>query len=232
MTIAPALGQFFARLRDHWIWLLGLWFMLEPAADSLFEGYRSWADRYISRHLRSRVSWIVAISTAFVACFLAFQDQFNATIIANGKRDTAIGERDEARRQLSANAVIETSFPLSEEQEKRLGEVLENVPKEKRFPITVACPDSAAIYANKMAAVFKSHGWGADASCNFLIQSTGTGIGFALSADVVSGKKKVSPNGAMLMELLDSAHIKYEKTAFDVIHDDSYWLIVALPPIK
>jgi hypothetical protein len=103
MTIAPVLAQFFGRLQDHWIWLLGLWFMLEPAADALFEGYRSWADSYVSRRLRTRISWAVAASTAIIACFLAFQDQFNATVAATGQRDTVIGERDEARRQRDAN---------------------------------------------------------------------------------------------------------------------------------
>lgn len=103
MTIAPVLGQFVDRLQDHWVWLMGLWFMVEPAADSLFDGYRAWADHYISRRVRSRASWGVAISTAFVACFLAFHDQFNATVTATDRLNVIIGERDEARRQRDAN---------------------------------------------------------------------------------------------------------------------------------
>jgi hypothetical protein len=88
----------------------------------------------------------------------------------------------------------------------------------------------AGVYANKMAAEFSSHGWQATPSCVFLIRSTSTGIGFAISADVSSGKTSIHPNGSKLMSLLGVAHVEYGKAVFDEVKDDNYWFIVALPP--
>jgi hypothetical protein len=76
--------------------------------------------------------------------------------------------------------------------------MLDKVPESERFPVTISCPESAAMYANKMAAEFASHGWQAKPSCVFLITSTSTGIGFAISADVSFGKNSIHPNGAKL----------------------------------
>jgi hypothetical protein len=100
---AAAFGEFFERLQDHWIWLMGLWLMAEPMADSLWVGYRDWADRFVSRSVRSRISWFIAISGAFVACFLAFQDQFREAESFKTEFRTAVADRDEARRQRDTN---------------------------------------------------------------------------------------------------------------------------------
>lgn len=92
-------GQFLYRLQDHYLWLLGLLFMIEPALDYWIESYRTWADTYVSRRLRTRAAITISIVAAFIACFLAFRDQFEATVVANAEKQTVIGERDEARRQ-------------------------------------------------------------------------------------------------------------------------------------
>src|ERR1700730_7510038 len=103
MSHNGALAQFLSRLQDNWVWLMGLWFMVEPLADSLWAGYRHWAYRWVSRKIRTRLSWGVAFSGAFVACFLAFQDQFKETESLKDKVASAVGERDEARRQRDSN---------------------------------------------------------------------------------------------------------------------------------
>jgi hypothetical protein len=90
---------FLYRLQDNYLWLLGLLFMVEPALDYYFESYRDWADRYLSRKLRTRLSIGLSLVAVFFACFMAFRDQYNATIEANNEKQIAIGERDEARRQ-------------------------------------------------------------------------------------------------------------------------------------
>jgi hypothetical protein len=89
-----AFRPFFHGLKDNWLWLIGLCLMAEPLLDSLWEGYRNWADRYVSRKVRTRFSWTIAISCTFIACFLAYADQLQKT-------ETVIGQRDEARRSSS-----------------------------------------------------------------------------------------------------------------------------------
>jgi hypothetical protein len=77
--------------------------MVETLLDYNIAAYREWAERYISRALRARLARIISICMAFVACFLAFQDQFNAYEQAKVVLHTVEGERDEARRQRDAN---------------------------------------------------------------------------------------------------------------------------------
>jgi hypothetical protein len=96
-----AFAQFFSLLQNHYLWLLGLLLMIEPLLDYHIKTYREWADGYISRALRTRVAWITSVFMAFVACFLAFRDQFDAYQQAQTALNIAKGERDEARRQLS-----------------------------------------------------------------------------------------------------------------------------------
>jgi hypothetical protein len=95
--------EFLYRLQDHYLWLLGLILMTEPLLDALWSGYRRTADRYVSRKIRTRISWTVVVACAFIACFLAFQDQYAATLKARNEIATVKGERDEARHQRDAN---------------------------------------------------------------------------------------------------------------------------------
>jgi hypothetical protein len=87
-----AIRPFLHGLENNWFWLIGLFLMAEPLLDSLWEGYRTYADRYVSRKVRTRVSWIIVVSCAFIAVFFAFADQLQKTEIA-------VGQRDEVRRQ-------------------------------------------------------------------------------------------------------------------------------------
>jgi hypothetical protein len=103
------------RLQDNYFWLLGLLFMIEPALDCCVQSYREWADKYVSRKLRTRLSIGVSIAAAFIACFLAFPDQCDATIQANNEKNTTIGERVEARRQLTEKVVPPPRQPTSPE---------------------------------------------------------------------------------------------------------------------
>jgi hypothetical protein len=94
MHYLHAFGPFFHGLEDNWIWLIGLVLMVEPLLDALWDDYRTFADKYISRKLRTRLSWGIAAASVFIAVFLTFADQWQ-------KAETAIGQRDEARRQAS-----------------------------------------------------------------------------------------------------------------------------------
>jgi hypothetical protein len=89
-----AFRPFFHGLEDNWIWLMGLVLMVEPLLDYLWADYRTRADKYISRKLRTRLSWGIATASVLMAIFMAFADQWQ-------KAETAIGQRDEARRQAS-----------------------------------------------------------------------------------------------------------------------------------
>jgi hypothetical protein len=73
---------------------MGLVLMVEPLLDALWEDYRTRADKYVSRKLRTRLSWGIAGASIFIAIFLTFADQWQ-------KAEVAIGQRDEARRQTS-----------------------------------------------------------------------------------------------------------------------------------
>src|SRR5690348_2022677 len=77
--------------------------MIEPVLDYNFESYKEWADQFISRRARTRVATTLSVLSVFVACFLAFRDEYNATIQAKEQTAIVIGERDEARRQLAVN---------------------------------------------------------------------------------------------------------------------------------
>jgi len=94
VTYTQAFGHFFHGLQDNWLWLIGLCLMAEPILDALWEGYRDWADQYVSRKIRTRVSWAIVISCSFIACFLAFADQAQKT-------EVALGQLEEARHSAS-----------------------------------------------------------------------------------------------------------------------------------
>ena len=68
--------HFLDRLQDHYLWLLGLLFMIEPFLDYHIERYRELANQIISHRLRTRIAISLSIATVFVACFLAFRDEY------------------------------------------------------------------------------------------------------------------------------------------------------------
>jgi hypothetical protein len=78
--------------------------MIEPVLDYYIESYQVFADKFISRHARTRAAIALSVGAALVACFLAFRDEYNATIQAQAQTATVLGERDEARRQLAASS--------------------------------------------------------------------------------------------------------------------------------
>jgi hypothetical protein len=232
MAVAAAFGQ---RLLDHWIWLMGLWFMFEPAADSLFDKYRAWADRYISRHVRSRVSLAVAIFTAFVACFLAFQDQFNATVAANNSLNVIIGERDEARHQrdanaspaidrlsgdlISARAQIDTLRRQIERQQtprhltpEQRAAIVDAISPFQGQKITLACSISSwdcTSFARDFQSAFKQAEWDTSdkITIGIAIGYDDAGIEVAVNPQTVTDPNKVPPSVRVLMETLFSLRL-------------------------
>src|ERR1700730_5394592 len=101
-----AFEQFFIRLRDHYLWLLGLLLMVEPLLDYHIERYRDWAVRYVSRKSRTRAALCLSILTAFVACFLAFRDEYYAAETAIGERDTARAQVTDLQNKLTTTAAV------------------------------------------------------------------------------------------------------------------------------
>lgn len=95
--------HFLDRLQDHYLWLLGLLFMIEPALDYNIEQYKEWADRYVSRHVRTRIAITLSAAALFCAIFLAFRDEYDAAELAKKSVSQVTGERDEARRQRDTN---------------------------------------------------------------------------------------------------------------------------------
>src|ERR1700730_16819610 len=94
-----AFEQFFIRLRDHYLWLLGLLLMVEPLLDYHIERYRDWAVRYVSRKSRTRAALCLSILTAFVACFLAFRDEYYAA-------ETARSQVTDLQKKLTTMAAV------------------------------------------------------------------------------------------------------------------------------
>ena len=195
--------------------------------------------RLLGQHATGpHVFWSVVL-VSFVYLAIAFGLPF---LIEHTKKSTAIIVVPISVACIVAVAVygqhtisyrsVEDSFPLKQNQAEQLGTALDGIPKSERFPVTILCPDSAAMYANSMAAEFNAHGWQATSSCIFIIRSTSTGIAFAISADVNFGKVTIDPKGSMLMKLLDAAHVPYGRAVFDEVKGNAYWFIVALPPAK
>jgi hypothetical protein len=98
-----ALLEFLYRLQDHYLWLLGLLFMVEPALDYNIERYKEWADKYVSRRVRTRIAVTLSVAALFCASFLAFRDEYDAAQLAGKSVEQIAGERDEARRQRDMN---------------------------------------------------------------------------------------------------------------------------------
>ncbi len=67
---------FSLRLLDHFWWLLGVVFMVEPWLDAHIERYHNWAETYISRQLRARLAWTISIVFLFIAGAWAFSDEY------------------------------------------------------------------------------------------------------------------------------------------------------------
>jgi hypothetical protein len=72
----PVIEIFAARLGDHFWWLLGVLFMIEPWLDAHVEKYKNFADQFISRQLRARLAWTVSIVCLFIAGAWAFSDEY------------------------------------------------------------------------------------------------------------------------------------------------------------
>ncbi len=66
------------RLGDHFWWLLGVAFVVEPWFDAHIERYHRWAQSYASRQLRVRVAWTLSIAFVLIAETWAFSDEYHA----------------------------------------------------------------------------------------------------------------------------------------------------------
>lgn len=56
--------------------------MVEPILDYNIESYKAWADRYVSRGLRTRLAIFLSALSLLVANFLAFRDEHRLAIEA------------------------------------------------------------------------------------------------------------------------------------------------------
>jgi hypothetical protein len=182
-----------------------------------------------------QILMLAAIGLGFFGWKTAAQQEKDSAALRDDIRKVAerlkIDQVDQSATALAAEILrrLPQSSVLTEDEKSRLAKVLDGVPQDKRFPVRINCPDSAAMYANAMAKLFNDHGWKAHPSCNFLIVSSSYGIGFGLSDDVLSGKLPASQSATALMRLFDQANIEYGKTHIDEVKGDDYWFIVALP---
>ncbi len=99
----PVFLHFLDRLQDHYLWLLGLLFMIEPTLDYNIERYKEWADKFVSRRVRTRIAITMSAAALFCASYLAFRDEYDAAELAKKSAQQITGERDEARRQRDTN---------------------------------------------------------------------------------------------------------------------------------
>jgi hypothetical protein len=186
------------------------------------------------RRVRSRVSWAIAIGSVFVACFLAFQDQFNATVDANDRLNVIIGERDEARHQRDANASPtidrlsgdlmsargqidtlrrqierqQTPRRLTPEQRAAIVDAISLFPGQK---ITLVCSISSwdcTSFATDFRSSFKQAKW--DTSNINIGIATGyddAGIEVAVNPQTVTDPNNVPPPARVLIETLFSLQL-------------------------
>lgn len=77
-----ALFAFASSLWDHWYALIGVLLMVEPLLDYYFDGFRDWADKYISRKSRTRIAITISVMSVIICCFLAFVDQYRSARVS------------------------------------------------------------------------------------------------------------------------------------------------------
>ena len=78
-------GAFVSHISDHWLFLMGVLLMVEPLLDYNIARYKDWADKYISRGRRTIISLTVSLFCLVIACFLAFQDEYNEVLTLQGQ---------------------------------------------------------------------------------------------------------------------------------------------------
>src|ERR1700722_4020342 len=160
-----AAAQFFTLLRDHWIWLMGLLLMIEPLLGYLKKDYPTGANKFVAPNNRRRAAWVLSISMIFVACFLAFQDEYKLAT-------DAIAERDDARTQLNASTPSELQkrigeleakltathwAPLTSDEISALQSQLMKIPSE---PVVIGCETAdCKDLAESFGTAFKNAGW-------------------------------------------------------------------------
>jgi hypothetical protein len=243
------LAHFLDRLQDHYLWLLGLLFMVEPFLDYTVIRYRDWADHYVSRKLRTRIAITLAILAAFAACFLAFRDEYNLS-------RAAIGERDEARRQLSTitptnqqriierlsadltaaraeidaqRAEIEKLRPkpprhLTENDKQQL--IRAFTPIKDQFPeLQISAPGDgeAQGYAKELAATFNDQIGIKVARVGFVIATSPTLANLSVA---VKSLDKVPPKAELFAKTMIDAGFTIVGSTFDALADDQFVLVV------
>lgn len=122
-SMLDAAGAFGGRLFDHWIWLMGILLMIEPLIDYHLEGFRDWADKYVSRRVRTRTAITISVLSAFLATFLAFDDEYKARHTAETQLTHLRGQMDARSRSegkpTSQPAVPTGQIPGSRETSNR-----------------------------------------------------------------------------------------------------------------
>jgi hypothetical protein len=101
--MASSVVAFSRALLDHWYWLMGILLMIEPLLDYHIEGFRTWADRWVSRRVRTRVAIGVSVATVFIATFLAFNDEYQVRQTAQSEIS---GKDGYVAKLAAANATV------------------------------------------------------------------------------------------------------------------------------
>lgn len=133
--------------------------------------------------------------------------------LINHMGDDEIAARFEARAtaaEKELKALKGSQYPLTNEQRDRLTKVLEAIPINERFQVTILWPQINGVqrYANELQQVFSSAKWDARVSAAGL--TFGHGISIAISQRAYDGKTKRPQEAVKLMGLLDQAGIHYD----------------------
>jgi hypothetical protein len=110
-----------ALLPYWWILAPGGIFALEPMMESfLKEGFLSRLNERWPRAARRRHFRFASIAAMFLACFLAFDDLSAKYRVSQRALNSAIGERDQARRQLASAPKSSMTAPSSRVEVSRI----------------------------------------------------------------------------------------------------------------
>ncbi|MGO9459835.1 MAG: hypothetical protein ACLPWS_21905 [Rhodomicrobium sp.] len=102
MSTVTIFVKFIQSLIGNWIFWFGALLTAEQVIENLWPGYKRWLDKHevIKVYRAKALRWGAAF-LVFLACFQAYQEQYNEAQKAILERDKVLGERDEARPTLA-----------------------------------------------------------------------------------------------------------------------------------
>jgi hypothetical protein len=81
--------QFIYGVLDHWLFLISNVLLVEPFMSNHIPKYSEWAEKSITKSRRARIAYCVSVLGIFIACFLAWNDEYKELEILKPKADLA-----------------------------------------------------------------------------------------------------------------------------------------------